>query len=128
MDNILKEYGHDCLRLPAYHADLNSIELIWVTKKGYIARRNVSFKMTDGIQLTHGAIAAVIEDDWVSSCRHVEEAERKYWDADIAVEEEMEKIVIQVTSSDEDTDTATECSDYSDTESADEEYKALVAN
>ena len=32
---------------------------------------------------------------------------------------ETEKIVIQVTSSDEDTDTATECSDYSDT--ADEE-------
>ena len=87
--------------------------------KGYIARRNVSFKMTDAIQLTHDAIAAVTEDDWASSCRHVEEVERKYWDADIAVEAEME--VIQVTSSDEDTDTATECSDYSDTESEDEE-------
>ena len=89
---------------------------------GYIARRTVSFKMTDGIQLTHDAIAAVTEDDWVSSCRQLEEVERKYWDADIAVEEEIEKIVIQVTSSDEDTDTATECSDYSDTESADEVY------
>ena len=61
------------------------------------------------------------EDDWASSCRHVEEVQRKYWDADIAVEAEMEKIVIQVTSSDEYTDTATECSDYSNTESADEE-------
>ena len=40
----------------------------------------------------------------------------------IIVEAKMEKIVIQVPSSDEDTDTATECSDYSDTESADEEY------
>ena len=73
LDNILKKYGHDCLRLPAYHADLNSIELIWASMKGYIARRNVSFKMTDVIQLTHEAIAAVTEDDWVSSCRHVEE-------------------------------------------------------
>ena len=89
--------------------------------KGYIARRNVSFKMTDIIQLTHDAIAAVTEDDRASSCRHVEEVERKYWDADTAVESEMEKIVIQVTSSDEDTDAATECSDYSNTESADEE-------
>ena len=86
--------------------------------KGYIARRNVSFKKTDVI---HDAIAAVTEDDWVSSCRHVEEVERKYWDADIAVEAEMEKIVIQVASSDEDTDTATECSAYSDTESADKD-------
>ena len=81
LDNILKENGHDCLRLPAYHADLNSIELIWATIKGYIARRNVSFKMMDVIQLTHDAIAAVTEDDWVSSCRHVEEMERKYLDA-----------------------------------------------
>ena len=106
----------------SYHADLNTIELIWARMKGYIARHNVSFKMTDLLQLTHDAIAAVTEDDWVSSCRHVEEVERKYWDADIAVEAEMEKIVIQVTSSDADADTATECSDYSDTESADEVY------
>ena len=34
----------------------------------------------------------------------------------------MGKIVVQVTSSDEDKDTTTECSDYSDTESADEVY------
>ena len=106
----------------SFHTDLNSIELIWATMKGYKTRRNVSFKMTDVLQLTHDAIAAVTEDDWVSSCRHVEEVERKYWDADIAVEAEMEKTVIQVTSSDEDTDTATQCSDYSDTESADEVY------
>ena len=95
LDNILKKYGHDCLRLPAYHTDLNSIELIWAMMKAYIARRNVSFKMTDVIQLTHDAIAEVTEDDWVSSCRHVEEVYRKYWDADIAVEAEMEKIVIK---------------------------------
>ena len=51
--------------------------------------------MTDVLQLTHDAIAAVTEDDWVSSCRHVEEVERKYWNADIAVEAGMEKIVIK---------------------------------
>ena len=65
--------------------------------KGYIARRNVSFKMPDVIQLTHDAIAAVTDDDRASSCRHVEEVERKYWDADVAVEAEMEKIVIKNT-------------------------------
>ena len=56
LDKILREYGHFCLRLPAYHADLNSIGLIWAMMKGYIARRNVSFKMTDVIQLTHDAM------------------------------------------------------------------------
>ena len=63
--------------------------------KGY--RRNVSFKMTDVIQLTRDAIAEVTEGDWVSSSRHLEEMERKYWDADIAVEAEIEKIVIKNT-------------------------------
>ena len=115
--------GDDLMTCFVIHESLYSpsIELIWATMQGYIARRNVSFKMTDVIQLTHDAIAAVTDDDWASSCRHVEEVERKYWDADIAVEAEMEKIVIQVTSSNEDTDTATECSDFFDTESADEE-------
>ena len=78
--------------------------------------------MTDVLQLIHDATAAVTEEYWVSSCRHVEEVERTYWDADIAVEAEMEKIVVQVTSSDEETDTETEYLDYSDTESADEVY------
>ena len=64
--------------------------------KGCIARRNVRFKMTDVIQLTYDAIAAVTEDDWVSSCRHEEEVERKYLDADIAVEAEMEKIHVVI--------------------------------
>ena len=52
----------------------------------------------------------------------MEEVERTYWAAEIAVEAEMEKIVVQVASSDEDTHTTTECSDYSYTESADEVY------
>ena len=51
--------------------------------------------MTDVVQLTHDAIAAVTDDDWVSSCRHMEEVERKYWNVDIAAE--MEKIVIKNT-------------------------------
>ena len=120
LDALLKEHGHDCLRLPAYHADLNAIELIWANIKGYVARHNVTFKMADVVQLTHDAIARVTADDWMKCCRHVVGIEEKYWKSDIAIEEEIEKIVIQVTSSDEDTDTASECSDYSDTESANE--------
>ena len=46
-----------------WHVSLLSLQLT----KGYIARRNVSFKMTDVIQLTHDAIAAVTKDDWASS-------------------------------------------------------------
>ena len=44
LDNLLREYGHDCLRLPAYHAYLNPIELIWAKIKRFVATHNVTFK------------------------------------------------------------------------------------
>ena len=43
--------------------------------------------------------------------------EEKYLANDVAVEEEMERLIVTVTSSDEDTDTAAETDDYSDTDS-----------
>ena len=58
----------------------------------------------------------------------MEEVERKYWGADIAVEAEMEKVVVQVTSSDEVTDTATECLNYSTQNQQTKCTKSLVAN
>ena len=51
LDNILRQHGHGCLRLPAYHADLNAIELVWAQVKGYVARQNSSFKSTGMMQL-----------------------------------------------------------------------------
>ena len=61
VDNVLKKYGHDCLKLHAY---LNAIELIWATVKGYIARRNLTFKMTDVLlKQPQDAIPAASEND-----------------------------------------------------------------
>jgi hypothetical protein len=43
IDALLAEHGHSALRLLPYHPDLNPIELIWVSVKEYVARKNVSF-------------------------------------------------------------------------------------
>ena len=40
IDNIAKKYGHEVIRLPPYHCDLNAIELIWADEKNYVAREN----------------------------------------------------------------------------------------
>ena len=77
VDNVLKKYGHDCLKLHAYQADLNAIELIWATMKRYIARRNVTFKMTDML------VVPLLQ--LVKMTRFVEEVKNTYWQADIAV-------------------------------------------
>ena len=40
IDNIAKKYGHEILRLPPNHCELNAIELIWADEKNYLAREN----------------------------------------------------------------------------------------
>ena len=47
VDKTLKQHGHTAIRLPAYHAELNSIELIWAMLKGKVARSNLTFKKKD---------------------------------------------------------------------------------
>ena len=68
----------------------------------------MTFKMADVLKLVPLAFTKVTADKWRSCCKHVKDIEKKYWAMDIAVEAEMERLVITVCSSDEDTDTASE--------------------
>ena len=40
METTAKEYGHEILRLPPYHCELNPIELAWAAEKIYVAGEN----------------------------------------------------------------------------------------
>ena len=33
---MFKEAGHEVIRLPPYHSELNPIELVWAFMKGYV--------------------------------------------------------------------------------------------
>ena len=67
-------------------------------------------------QATEDAIVSIIAADLAACCRHVQAVEK----TNIAMEEEIEKLVFEVTSNDEDTDTASACTDYSETDTAEE--------
>lgn len=41
VDRILGEKGHEVLRLPPYHPNLNPIEMAWSDIKQYVASKNV---------------------------------------------------------------------------------------
>ena len=45
VDRMLESHGHDVLRLPAYHCDLNPIENIWGMLKNDVSRNNTTFKL-----------------------------------------------------------------------------------
>ena len=36
IDEIAKTFGHEVVRLPPYHCELNPIEMAWAQVKGYI--------------------------------------------------------------------------------------------
>ena len=40
METVAKEYGHEILRLPPYHCELNPIELAWAAEKNYVTGEN----------------------------------------------------------------------------------------
>ena len=42
VDETLKQHGHITIRLPFYHVELNSIELIWAILNGKVARSNLT--------------------------------------------------------------------------------------
>lgn len=42
-------------RLPPYHCQYNSIELIWAQVKGEVAKNNTTFKFDDVEKLLHKA-------------------------------------------------------------------------
>lgn len=43
IDQLFTDYGHNVLRLPPYHPNLNPIEMVWAQMKQYVAERNVNF-------------------------------------------------------------------------------------
>ena len=47
VDERLKQHGHTAIRLPSYHAEFNSIELIWAMLKRKVARSNLTLKKKD---------------------------------------------------------------------------------
>ena len=55
VDETLKQHGHTAIRMPPYHVELNSIELIWAMLKGKVARSNLTLKKKDVKNMTEDA-------------------------------------------------------------------------
>lgn len=118
IDSLIKNEGHDVVRLPPYHCDLNAIEYVWASVKLYIKERNVTGDLSlQNLQsLLKDALSKVDKDEWAEHCKHVEEIEDDYWKKDGLIEELVDDCVIEVASSDSDSDADDEWS-YSESNS-----------
>ena len=82
IDKIIKEYGHTSLRLPAYHAHINPIELVWARVKGQVAEQNRTFKMCDVDVLTRESLSRIDIQFWKKCVEHVLREKDEYWQRD----------------------------------------------
>ena len=53
IDEMAKAAGHEVVRIPPYHCELNPIELCWSQVKGYIKEHNKEFALTVVKRLTY---------------------------------------------------------------------------
>lgn len=82
IDKVINAHGHEALRLPPYHCNLNPIELVWAKVKGQVAANNKTFKMAETKQLTIDAIKEIGKDFFQKCEQHTQKIERQYWEKD----------------------------------------------
>lgn len=59
VDHVAKSAGHEVVRLPVAHCELNPIEMAWSQMKQYTKTHNVKNTLSDMEQLTHTAFTEV---------------------------------------------------------------------
>ena len=101
IDEIAKAAGHEVVRLPPYHCELNPIEMAWAQVKGFIRVHNTKFTLTHVKQLTFDGFAHVGSEEWEKLVQHVQnKVEDKFWEEDALQESYIEEFIIQVSDSD----------------------------
>ena len=82
VDNLIREYGHEPLRLPPYHCQFNPIELLWGIIKNDVAANNTEFKLDAMKALTEKAIDNVSLQTIKMAFEHAKKIEEAYWQRD----------------------------------------------
>ncbi|XP_043214647.1 uncharacterized protein LOC122378005 [Amphibalanus amphitrite] len=103
LDMLAQEAGHEVLRLPPYHCDLNPIEMIWAHMKSHVRQLNTSGHLQDIERLLLESRDATTTDMWRNCCRHVQELEEAYWRAD-GMLEDIDPVVVSLQDSSSDSD------------------------
>ncbi|XP_049269938.1 uncharacterized protein LOC125757812 [Rhipicephalus sanguineus] len=94
VDKLASAAGHEVVRLPPYHCELNPIELVWSQVKGYVASRNTDFKIESVEKLLQEGIASVTQQNWLHDCTHVMRLEDEAWERDGIIDSQTDSLII----------------------------------
>lgn len=116
IDDLLKEHGHEVLRLPPYHCHLNPIELVWSQVKRKIAEKNVKSTPEEMIKKIEEVFASVTADDWKKYAGHVKRLEEEHKIKDRLLDDPIPFIINVQESDSDDSDIDDEPVEFEDIE------------
>ena len=119
-DHIAKQYGHEVIRLPVAHCELNPIELAWAVVKDYCRKNNQLFTLKGIEALIPQGFQQCSPDKWKHFCEHVKQIEEDFWQKDGLLEEATDEFIIQLSDADSDS-SSDEGDDSEDIESDDDD-------
>lgn len=106
VDELLRQQGHEVLRLPPYHCQFNPIEMAWHVTKDYynkhINLQSSSMKQTEDLWLE--SLRQCTAQTWKNFCVHCENLVREEWVREMGQTsfEDMPPFIISLAESDSD--------------------------
>lgn len=114
VDSKAAELGHKVIRLPPYHCQYNSIEMVWAFIKSFVEERNHTFKIKDVEKLFTDAVMAVTPDLWSKYAHHTKKTIDEEWKSEGLDDQSVREFVINLCPGDFDSDTGSESSSTED--------------
>lgn len=114
IDDILAEHGHEVLRLPSYHPDLNPIEMVWLSIKSYISSKNIQWNIGRVIELVKEKIDVMGPNDWKKLCDEVKTIEEAYINSDHVIDQMTDELDVRVGDSDDNSSSESDSSTDTD--------------
>ena len=97
MDELASQAGHEVVRLPVVHCELNQIKMAWAQVKHHMKANSRQFILIEMERLTHEEFNVVTPERWSSLIAHVQEkVEDHYWASDGPQMDLVEQFIIQV--------------------------------
>lgn len=105
VDTIIREHGHEVLRLPPYHCQFNPIELVWGRCKEHYDKYvgETSHSDNDVIKTWENALKLVTPQIWDKCVKHTNNIIKEWWDRECVIDE-INPITFNVNTGDSDSD------------------------
>ena len=96
IDEIAKIFGHEVLRLPPYHCELDAIELVWADLKNFVPKENTTCNL-ETVEKLFRERRSVLTSEFCGTCvEHVKGTEGKYIETDRILDLKIAQLLITI--------------------------------